>query len=236
MAKGGGLKKAINNHKAMQKQKKAHQAEAKVKKKSFRYKLDFLETDKVLFVGEGNFSFSNSFANKYLNGTNFTCTCYDSESTILEKYPDAVDNIQNLLDLEAKIYYDVDCTKFDKRIKKYDKIIFNFPHVGLGIKDQNKNVEANQELLLKFFQACKKALLPKGIVAVTIKNGMPYDLWDIKKLARACGYKTERSMDFVADDYPGYVHRRTIGYNENISKSDNSEIGNSKMYLFSLNE
>ncbi|KAJ3269384.1 hypothetical protein HDV01_001459 [Terramyces sp. JEL0728] len=235
MAKGG-LKKAINNHKALQKQKKAHKEESKVKKKSFRYKLEIVDSDKVLFVGEGNFSFSNVFAIKYLDATNFTCTCFDSEETINEKYPDAVENIQNILDLEGKVIYGVDCTKFDKRIKKYDKIIFNFPHVGLGIKDQNRNVEANQELLLKFFQACKKALLAKGIVAVTIKNGLPYDLWDIKKLARACGYKTERSMDFVADDYPGYFHRRTIGYNESISKSDNSEISNSKMYLFSLNE
>lgn len=28
--------------------------------------------------------------------------------------------------------------------KNYDMVIFNFPHVGLGIKEQNDNIEVNQ--------------------------------------------------------------------------------------------
>jgi len=31
--------------------------------------------------------------------------------------------------------------------KNYDMVIFNFPHVGLGIKEQNDNIEVNQALV-----------------------------------------------------------------------------------------
>ncbi|GAA5875135.1 hypothetical protein JCM3774_001649 [Rhodotorula dairenensis] len=40
----------------------------------------------------------------------------------------------------------------------FDKIVFNFPHVGQGITDQARNVRANQTLLLDFYRSAAPLL------------------------------------------------------------------------------
>ena len=46
---------------------------------------------------------------------------------------------------------------------------------------------------------------------VTIFDGEPYDLWNIRDLARHAGLKVGRSFKFQAGVYPGYKHARTLG-------------------------
>ena len=46
---------------------------------------------------------------------------------------------------------------------------------------------------------------------VTIFEGEPYDLWNVRDLARHVGLKVERSFKFQASAYPGYQHVRTLG-------------------------
>ena len=54
---------------------------------------------------------------------------------------------------------------------------------------------------------------PKGIRAPTVsdvdKNGAQYVLW--------------RSFEFVPSDWPGYSHRRTVGFVEGLSTSNNED-------------
>jgi 25S rRNA (uracil2634-N3)-methyltransferase len=186
----------------------------------------------------GNFSFSLSFAEKNQRADNFVCTSFDSKNVALEKYPELDDNTGILVDLEALVHFDVDATKLTKTpcLKNhfFNKIIFNFPHVGLGIKDQKTNIIANQSLINTFFQEAKKKLLPEGQIIVSLKTGLPYDLWEIKKLAKENQLKVERSFEFVPADYPGYAHRRTIGFDHSISAKDNEEIlkNQPRTYIF----
>ena len=67
------------------------------------------------------------------------------------------------------------------------------------------------ELLVGFFRSALPLLAPKGSVLVTIFNGEPYDLWNIRDLARHVGLKVGRSFRFQASAYPGYKHARTLG-------------------------
>lgn len=46
---------------------------------------------------------------------------------------------------------------------------------------------------------------------VTIFEGEPYSLWNIRDLARHVGLKVGRSFKFQAEAYPGYRHARTLG-------------------------
>ena len=46
---------------------------------------------------------------------------------------------------------------------------------------------------------------------VTIFEGEPYELWNVRDLARHVGLKVERSFKFQASAYPGYKHARTLG-------------------------
>ena len=54
-------------------------------------------------------------------------------------------------------------------------------------------------------------LAPSGSIIVTIFEGEPYDLWNVRDLARHVGLKVERSFRFQASAYPGYQHARTLG-------------------------
>jgi 25S rRNA (uracil2634-N3)-methyltransferase len=154
----------------------------------------------------------------------------------------------------------------------WDIISFNFPHIGGKSTDVNRQVRANQELLVAFFKACVPLLstsIPKpndgeyevdygtdsddssryhtdseeeddedelasdndadkvqkeefrtvprqsGQIVVTIFEGEPYTLWNIKDLARHAGLAVVTSFRFPWKSYPGYAHARTLGIVEN---------------------
>lgn len=55
------------------------------------------------------------------------------------------------------------------------------------------------------------ATAAKGQIVVTLFEGEPYALWNIRDLARHCGLKVVESFRFPWGNYPGYRHARTIG-------------------------
>lgn len=52
---------------------------------------------------------------------------------------------------------------------------------------------------------------PNPTILVTLFEGEPYTLWNVKDLARHVGLRVQRSFRFRADAYPGYKHARTLG-------------------------
>lgn len=162
------------------------------------------------------------------------------------------------------VLYGIDATKLSTTHKKilrpyspFTKIVFNFPHVGGLSTDVNRQVRANQQLLVGFFNAAKSLLatpsnpvrriqfppsayeydpdeyisdnedddhddfLPSSKIKpgssggsqilVTLFEGEPYTLWNIRDLARHSGLKVVESFKFPWSAYPGYRHARTIG-------------------------
>ncbi|KAJ5466736.1 hypothetical protein N7539_009465 [Penicillium diatomitis] len=139
----------------------------------------------------------------------------------------------------------------------WDVICFNFPHVGGLSTDVNRQVRANQELLVAFFKACvpllSKAPPPvdeddleedgdgesdaselsdsddgaddeekratsgnavrtgPGQILVSLFEGEPYTLWNVKDLARHAGLQVVTSFRFPWAEYEGYSHARTLG-------------------------
>lgn len=53
--------------------------------------------------------------------------------------------------------------------------------------------------------------LKHGKILVTLFEGEPYTLWNIRDLARHSGLKVVESFKFPWSAYPGYLHARTIG-------------------------
>ncbi len=134
----------------------------------------------------------------------------------------------------------------------FNRIIFNFPHVGGLSTDVNRQVRANQELLVGFFCACRPLLASRsrparavggggrdrerdasggeehedededegeeeekarttGQVIISLFDGEPYSLWNIRDLARHSGFRLVTSWRFPWEAYPGYRHARTMG-------------------------
>ena len=103
----------------------------------------------------------------HLPPANITATAYDTEPECLAKYPDAASHISALRSAGAIVLFRIDARQLDKTVgksgKKWDKVVWNFPHVGLGIADRDRNVVANQSVLLGFLKSVK-GVLQEGVV------------------------------------------------------------------------
>lgn len=189
----------------------------------------------------------------------------DARSPTPSSPPQAPKKIQPQRDISSKphriAYYAINATKLSTTHSKllrahspFTKIVFNFPHVGGLSTDVNRQVRANQELLVGFFKSAipllvsaerpvptekdnngygdhddsemddsegnhsepgfkntKRTVVSKGQILVTLFEGEPYTLWNIRDLARHCGLKVVESFRFPWEAYPGYAHARTIG-------------------------
>ncbi|TQS37053.1 hypothetical protein Golomagni_02486 [Golovinomyces magnicellulatus] len=197
--------------------------------------IPFSPEEHILLVGEADMSFTRSLIEHH-GCTQLTPTVYESEAELREKYPHVDKNIGIIESkLQNKIRYGFDitnskswaCLASGKRKMKtagtMDRIIFNFPHVGGKSKDVNRQVRFNQELLVSLFENALPCLSPShgSSIIVTLFDGEPYTLWNIRDLARHSQLEVARSFKFNFSAYPGYRHSRTIG----IIKGNNGKIG-----------
>ncbi|GAA5939106.1 hypothetical protein JCM1841_003356 [Sporobolomyces salmonicolor] len=171
--------------------------------------------ERVLLVGEGNFSFSHSLLlplstasassssapppQPIITPSLLLCTSYDALPVALEKYPDLMSHVEPLRAAGATVLFGVDGTKLDdsKEVLQFaglggkgkskgkgkeialeeegagfDKIVFNFPHVGQGITDQARNIRVNQTLLLEFYRSASQ-VLRRGTPRAPSSKGRP---------------------------------------------------------------
>ncbi|KNG50499.1 hypothetical protein TW65_02174 [Stemphylium lycopersici] len=238
-----------------------------------KHAIPFGEYDHILLVGEGDFSFTRSLAIEH-GCANVTGTSYDSLSDVTAKYPTFAGIASELADLTPPVplHHSIDATKVSSykhlRCRRdddddahkggdadgegekegWDIVTFMFPHTGGLSTDVNRQVRANQALLVNFFKSCLDTPTPKrrlqilqnqknndkkktdstntpptphqpikpflrmgGKIIVTLFEGEPYTLWNIKDLARHTGLKVIESWKFDWEQYPGYHHVRTLG-------------------------
>ena len=156
MAKGKGkLKAALTSQQTRlkKKQEAAHAEQVERAKQSARTKgktkalapkptIPFDPTDRILLIGEGNFSFARALAFhppsllEYLPPSNITATAYDSEEECYAKYPEAEGIVNTLRQKGVHVLFNVDAAKLDKCVAlkgtRWDKIVWNFPHAGMA--------------------------------------------------------------------------------------------------------
>jgi 25S rRNA (uracil2634-N3)-methyltransferase len=189
----------------------------------------------------------------------------DARSPTPSSPPEAPKPLQSQKVVSSKlhrvVHYAINATKLSTTHSKllrahspFTRIVFNFPHVGGLSTDVNRQVRANQELLVGFFKSAipllvsverpvpterggngyndhddsemddieghtsepaskntERTVVGKGQILVTLFEGEPYTLWNIRDLARHCGLKVVESFRFPWEAYPGYAHARTIG-------------------------
>ncbi|KAK1229790.1 hypothetical protein PQX77_007138 [Marasmius sp. AFHP31] len=113
---------------------------------------------------------------------NITATAYDSEDDCYAKYPDAREIVLELRSKGVEVVFGVDAGKLEalaknkgkgkgKELKKWDKVVWNFPHAGKGITDQDRNILSNQLLILSFLRSAAKILKDGPVPDVTSSTG-----------------------------------------------------------------
>lgn len=87
----------------------------------------------------------------------------------------------------------------------------------------NSSTDVLLALLVDFFKHAIPSLSPKpgSSIIVTLFEGQPYTLWNIRDLGRHAGLEVKESFRFQAKAYPGYRHARTLG----VVKGKNGEVG-----------
>jgi len=63
-------------------------------------------------------------------------------------------------------------------------------------------------------------------------SGMPYDKWGVVGIAKRAELLLSGSSDFRVEDYPGYSHRRTVGFKPRVSGEANEDITYKKCKMF----
>jgi len=232
------------------KHKAAHKAKSQPKAWiPFAMGLHDYSDEAFVLVGEGDFSFAASVADQYPS-LPLVATSLDSRAALDDKYPGeeaagstggaarpgAAANLAHLAQLGVPVAHEVDATALAAHLER-DAVFedtrvgmagFLFPHIGNSVADQDRNIRQHQELLLKFFEQCAAAKIPKVVLALF--EGEPYQSWQAKSLARSAGYRAERSARFPWEVFPGYAHQLTSKGGAHTSKQQSQRAA--RLYLF----
>ncbi|CAJ2640132.1 unnamed protein product [Trifolium pratense] len=170
----------------------------------------------ILLVGEGDFSFSLSLAKAFASASNIVASSLDTHDDVIKKYKLAKSNLDELKKLGACILHGVDATKlkFDSHLKmrRFDRIIFNFPHAGFVKKEDNLlMIKMHKDLVYGFFKNARHMLVANGEIHVNHKMKPPYTNWNIEKLAEKSFLILIECAKFEKKDYPGYNNKRGDG-------------------------
>ncbi|XP_063850295.1 uncharacterized protein LOC135094256 isoform X1 [Scylla paramamosain] len=173
--------------------------------------MNFAEGSRVLFVGEGDFSFVASLSQQGLcAGIHLTATSLQEQQS--ER---ARSNVEVLVERGVKVVLGVDATRLHLhpviRHLRFTHIVFNFPHVGGKMR-----IDLNRKLLREFFQSAVEVLECGGHVVVTLcggQAGVPPDpvvrrwddSWKVVLMASYADLVLRSIQKFSPDSFPGYT-------------------------------
>lgn len=113
------------------------------KKKVFSLRnptIPFKPSDRILLIGEGNFSFTRALIEdpptvlESLAPENITATALDTEEECYDKYPECPSIITFLRDRGVEVIFGVNATHLERhpllKDRNWDRIVWNFPHAG----------------------------------------------------------------------------------------------------------
>ncbi|KAJ6727875.1 DUF2431 DOMAIN PROTEIN [Salix koriyanagi] len=150
--------------------------------KEERWIKHYSSNQKILLVGDGDFSFAVCLAEAFGSATNVVATSLYSEEMTRFKYSGAA---LNLLELE------------ERALKRSEANI--------------RQIESHRRLVRSFFRSASDMLEENGEVHVTHKTTDPYSRWEIEKLAEEAGLFLVEKVRFRKSDYPGYENKRGSG-------------------------
>jgi 25S rRNA (uracil2634-N3)-methyltransferase len=114
-------------------------------------------------------------------------------------------------------------TDVNRQVRSNQELLVGFFNAAKGLlasaqnpvprqEDEDVDVEVDFDLETgEPLSAADSAAASKGQIIVTLFEGEPYSLWNIRDLARHCGLRVVESFRFPWGMYPGYKHARTTG-------------------------
>ena len=97
--------------------------------------------------------------------------------------------------------------------KAFDRVVFNFPDAGCG-RVGTLSVRAQRALLSSFLVNSQGLIKANGEIRVTLRADAPWSTWNVEGLAMKAGLAFKASVEFDADEFPGYEYCHTPGEDE----------------------
>ncbi|KAE9458365.1 hypothetical protein C3L33_09721, partial [Rhododendron williamsianum] len=130
---------------------------------------------------------------------------------LIKKYKQAKSNLVKLEKLGADLFHGADATTM-KLMRKFDRIIFNFPHAGFyGKEDNILLIKLHRYVVHGFLRNARGMLRANGEIHINHKTTFPYKRWKLVELASQNCLALIECVDFKAEDYPGYNNKRGQG-------------------------
>ncbi|KAE9032737.1 hypothetical protein PR003_g9444 [Phytophthora rubi] len=178
---------------------------------------DAKQVQRLLTVGDGNFSYSLALARALGpdSGVTLVATSHESNETVLQTYPDGEKILAELNAMpHVTVQHEVDATDAAqmKQLGLFDRVIWNFPCIRAprGEDGQNQEMEMNKQLLHGFLAHVAEMLTPTGEVHVTHKTKAPFGQWGIENIAKTNKLRHQQSVIFDRCLYPGYSNKKVL--------------------------
>ncbi|KVI10451.1 protein of unknown function DUF2431 [Cynara cardunculus var. scolymus] len=152
---------------------------------------------------------------------------------VIKKYKSAKTNLDRLNNSGARLLFGVDARtmKIHSHLhpRKFDRIVYNFPHAGFFGKESDDGViMIHRNLVCSFFKNASQMLRPNGEVHVSHKTKFPFDCWNIVELASQSCLTLLECVEFKREDYPGYNNKRGDG----VRSDEPFPLGECRTYKF----
>jgi len=201
----------------------------------------WLQNQRILTVGDGDFTFSISLLQH--KPKDLCATCFDTEAVVCSKYSSARSSIDTLRNSpDCVCFTGIDATKLPADItrRQFDRVIFQFPLVPpvgkeewhARANDGETDVVAllNREMLLRFLRQVEPILALEGLVMITSKDVHPYQNWRLERTLSPYTRKIRYlgKLPFDEDAFPGYQF-------QNVERDQKVKSTESYTYLFGSN-
>ncbi|GKV44544.1 hypothetical protein SLEP1_g51714 [Rubroshorea leprosula] len=165
------------------------------KREEDRWIQHYCSSQKMLLVGEGDFSFSASLAKAFGSASNMIATSLDSRVDATE--------MANHSSLEGI---------------KFDRIVYNFPHAGFFANETSESQKSRHQMLISlFFKNAAQMIHGDGEVHVTHKSRGFFLDWNLKHLASTARLQLMEEVPFNFTDYEGYHTKYGFGGDKNFN-------------------
>ncbi|KAL6531508.1 hypothetical protein OROMI_027871 [Orobanche minor] len=171
---------------------------------------------RILLVGEGDFSFSTCLARAFGLAPNMVATSLNSRDFLVKNYANALPNIVELGIRKCKVMHEIDATvmanhEFLGGIK-FDRIIFNFPFAGFFNNLSHDSVlRRHRRLVSLFLKNAKEMVSENGEIHISHKTNGVHAEWKLESVASSHGLMLIEAVDFKLHHYPGYNTERGFG-------------------------
>ncbi|KAD4179041.1 hypothetical protein E3N88_27632 [Mikania micrantha] len=185
-------------------------------------------SQKILLVGEGDFSFSACLARAFRTAENIVATSYIKKELLVRDHWTCIPHLLELERLGCLLLYEIDVYKMHThhilKNMKFDIIIYNFPHAGHFVHLRERDPVLidlvifhtlyvswvthmmHKELVETYFKNARKMLTSVGEVHLRHRDDPPYDRWNVVLLAAKAGLALKEKVGFNQSDYPEVDH------------------------------